>query len=593
MPGALLQLVAYGAQDVYLTGNPQITFFKIVYRRHTNFAVESIEQYFNGTTNFCRKSTCEISRNGDLITQTFLKVILPEVRFIGDFTRFGHIEFAWVRRLGHAIIDETELEIGGSQIDKQYGEWLNIWYELTHPVGQEYGYAKMIGDVPELTEISALSWDVPENTLLKPNYTMYIPLQFYFCRNNGLALPLIALQYHQVKIYVRFRPADQCYIASEAFRAGRPGGEFFELDDASLYVNYVFLDTEERRRFAQVSHEYLIEQLQFTGEESINNSNSAKYKLNFNHPCKELIWVTKLGNYQGGRFMIYDPYDWECARVKAAKLLLLAQYDLDEFGYFNEVNIDCNDGAYNGDNGIEYIGINPASPAEEPLYTFNDSATAAKFASGCNLIGRLAPVVPLLKRVRDLDLKDKVQGVIRIFTDFDNDDLTYPEVEHITHNGLTITDLSIPIEKFNFDNRNFYIREFDVRVWLHGNYGLLIDGSINPVTEVQLQLNGQDRQSKRSGFWYDTVEPYLYHTDTPRDGLNVFSFALNPEEHQPSGTCNFSRIDTAQLNLWFFEFGNNKYADVFLDSDNKVLIFAVNYNVLRIMSGMGGLAYSN
>lgn len=201
MPGALLQLVAYGAQDVYLTGNPQITFFKIVYRRHTNFAVESIEQFFNGATNFSRKSTCEISRNGDLITQTFLKVILPEVRFTGDFCKFGHVEFAWVRRLGHAIIDETELEIGGAQIDKQYGEWLNIWYELSHPVGQESGYAKMVGDVPELTEVSTLSWDVPDNTLLKPNYTMYIPLQFYFCRNNGLALPLIALQYHQVKIY--------------------------------------------------------------------------------------------------------------------------------------------------------------------------------------------------------------------------------------------------------------------------------------------------------------------------------------------------------------------------------------------------------
>lgn len=590
MPGGLLQLVAYGAQDVYLTGNPQITFFKIVYRRHTNFAVESIEQFFNGATNFARKSTCEISRNGDLITQIFLKVIIPEVVYTGDFARFGHVEFAWVRRLGHAIIDETELEIGGSQIDKQYGDWLNIWYELTHPVGQEYGYAKMIGDVPELTEVSTLSWDVPDNNVLKPQYTMYVPLQFYFNRNNGLALPLIALQYHQVKIYVRFRPADQLYIASDAYKNSNPN---LELVDASLYVNYVFLDTEERRRFAQVSHEYLIEQLQFTGAESINNSNSGKYKLNFNHPCKELIWVTVLGNYQGGRFMVYDPYDWEVARDSAAKALLLAEYDLDEFGYFNEVTADCGDGAYNGGNGIEYVGVNPASPAEEPLYTFNDSATAAKYAAGCNLIGRLAPNVPLLKRNKCVDLRDKVEGVIRIFTDFDNEDLTYPEVEKITRNDLTMIDLSIPITKYDEDNRSQYIVDFDVYVWLHDNYGLLIDGSINPVTEVQLQLNGQDRQSKRSGFWYDTVEPYLYHTDTPKDGINVFSFALTPEEHQPSGTCNFSRIDTAQLNLWFAQFSGNKYAGVFEDSDNKVLIFATNYNVLRIMSGMGGLAYSN
>jgi len=589
MAGGLMQLVAYGAQDVYLTGNPQITFFKVIYRRHTNFAVESIEQYFSGTTNFARKSTCEISRNGDLITQVFLKVIIPEVRFCGEFTRFGHVEFAWVRRLGHAIIDETELEIGGSQIDKQYGDWLNIWYELSHEVGQEYGYAKMIGDVPELTSISALSWDVPENTLLKPAYTMYIPLQFYFCRNNGLALPLIALQYHQVKIYVRFRPADHCYIASEAFRIG---AENFELDDASLYVNYVYLDTEERRRFAQVSHEYLIEQLQFTGEESIGNSNSAKYKLNFNHPCKALYWVTKLGNYQGGRFMIYDHYDWELARKNAAKLILLSQYDLDEFGYFNEVPCDVGDDVYLGDCGVEYIGINPADPALEPMYVFNDSCTAERFDGQC-LIGRIAPFRCLLKRHRDIDFKDKVEGTIRIFTDYDNDDLTYPEVEKIYRNDISITDLSIPIEKFEEDNRVEYIRRFDVYVWQHHNYGLLIDGTINPVTEVQLQLNGQDRQTKRNGFWHDTVEPYMHFPDTPRDGLNVYSFALNPVEHQPSGTCNFSRIDTAQLNLWFMEFANHRYCDIFSDCDNKVMIFTVNYNVLRIMSGMGGMAYSN
>lgn len=466
---------------------------------------------------------------------------------------------------------------------------MNIWYDLSHPVGQEYGYAKMIGDVPELTSISTLSWDVPENTLLKPSYTMYVPLQFYFCRNNGLALPLIALQYHQVKIYVRFRPVDQLFIASQSFISG---ANDFELDDATLYVNYVYLDTEERRRFAQVSHEYLIEQLQFTGEESIGNSNSAKYKLNYNHPVKALYWVTKLGNYEGGEFMIYTDHDWEHARENAAKLLLLAEYDLDEFGYFNEVAVDTQDQAYTGDDGVEYIGINPADPAYEPTYVFNDSATAAKF-DGTLLIGIIAPTVPLLKRVKDADFKDKVEGIVRIFTDFDNDDLIYPEIEHVTRNDLTITDLSIPITKFDFDNRNNYIKDFDVIVWLHFNYALLIDGTINPVTEVQLQLNGQDRQTKRSGFWHDTVEPYLHHTDTPRDGLNMYGFALNPEEHQPSGSCNFSRIDTAQLNLWFAEFANNKYADVFSDVDNKVFIYAINYNVLRIMSGMGGLAYSN
>jgi len=588
MAGGLMQLCAYGAQDVYLTSAAQITFFKIVYRRHTNFAVESIEQYFNGTINFSRKGTAEISRNGDLITQALLKIVLPEVRYCGDFTRFGHVEFAWVKHLGHAIVDETELEIGGSQIDKQYGDWLHIWQELSDNIGHEHGLKKMLGDVPELTSISTLSWDMPDHTVLKPSYTLYVPLQFYFCRNNGLALPLIALQYHQVKIYVKFRPAEQCYIASEAFKSGCDN---FELDDASIYVNYIYLDTEERRRFAQVSHEYLIEQLQFTGEESIGSSNSAKYKLNFNHPVKALYWVTKLGNYQGGRFMAYDHHCWEKARKNAAKLLLLAQLDLDEFGYFNDINAEHTDGHYMGDGGVEYMGIDPNDPSEEPHFVFNDSMTAKKYDGF--LIGKLSHAIPLLKRNKDVDLRDKVEGVIRICTDHENDGLTYPEVDKILRNDLTITDLSIPIDKFEHDNRVEYIKRFDLYVWQHHNHGLLIDGSINPVSNVELQLNGQARQSKRSGNWYDTVVPYMHHKKSPKDGLGVYCFALNPEEHQPSCTCNFSRIDTAQLNLWFDHFANNKYADVFADTDNKVLIFAINYNVMRIMSGMGGLAYSS
>jgi hypothetical protein len=599
MTGALMQMVACGAQDVYLTSNPHITFFKVMYRRYTNFAVESIEQYFNGTTNFGRKSAVDISRNGDLITQILLRVILPEVKFSGSFERFRHVEFAWVRRIGHAMLDEIELEIGGAQIDKQYGYWLNIWYELTHKVGQDYGYAKMVGDIPELTAISTLNWDNSEQTVLKPQYALYVPFQFYFCRNNGLALPLIALQYHQVRIYVRFKPVEQLYISSEAFKSGY---ENLNIEEASLWVNYIFLDTDERRRFAQASHEYLIEQLQFTGEESIGFSNIGKYRLNFNHPVKAIYWVTILGNYQGGRFTVYEPYDWGLARINAAKLILLSQFDLDEFGYFRPVPEDCMAGGiYVSERGIEYEAINPSSPTQEANYVFNDVYTAEKFASdNMRLIGKLAKHVCLLKREKGDDWRYKIDGIIRIYSDRESEDLFYPEVDRVLRNDLSIIDLSIPLEKFVCDNRTSYIQRFDVTVWQHINYGLLIDGTVNPVTVAQLQLNGQDRLSKRNGFWYDTVEPYLYFPDTPHDGVNVYSFALRPEDHQPSGTCNFSRIDTANLNLWFYSpevaghyINNFQYCEVFCNSDSKVLIYGVNYNVLRIMSGMGGLAYSS
>jgi hypothetical protein len=178
MGGGLMQLVAYGAQDVYLTGSPQITFFKVVYRRHTNFAVEPIPQTFNGASDFGRTVTCTINRNGDLITNMYVNISLASVTGVT-------YDFGYVRRLGHAIVQHYKIEIGGSKIDEQYGDWLNIWYELTHKGGQERGYAKMIGDVPELNAI---------NTNDKPAYQLYVPLQFWFNRNAGLALPLIALK---------------------------------------------------------------------------------------------------------------------------------------------------------------------------------------------------------------------------------------------------------------------------------------------------------------------------------------------------------------------------------------------------------------
>ena len=293
MGGGLMQLVAYGAQDIYLTGNPQITFFKVVYRRHTNFSMESIEQTFNGSADFGKKVTCTISRNGDLIHRVYLQVTLPRIECECCDDRFR-----WLNWIGHVIIKNVEVEIGGQRIDKHYGDWMHVWNELTCASGHQNGYANMVGNVPRLTQVvsgeSGPTSQPPQTTYDNcdcsgciPETTLYIPLQFWFCRNPGLALPLIALQYHEVKINLEFREARQCYWGS-----GRFANEVPQLRAASLYVDYIYLDTDERRRFAQVSHEYLIEQLQFTGDESVH-STSNKIKLNFNHPCKELIWVVQ------------------------------------------------------------------------------------------------------------------------------------------------------------------------------------------------------------------------------------------------------------------------------------------------------------
>jgi hypothetical protein len=419
MGGGLVQLVAYGAQDIYLTSNPQITFFKVVYRRHTNFAMESIEQTFNGTVGLGKRVTATVSRNGDLIKDMWLECT------------FGSVTSAAVYGLGNALVKQVELEIGGQLIDRQYGEWMNIWSELTVAEGKRVGYDAMVGNFAAGVTTGT--------TANKPETKLDVPLMFWFNRNPGLALPLIALQYHEVKLNLD--------LATQ----GNLGGAV-TLDTCKLWVDYIYLDTDERRRFAQVSHEYLIEQVQFTGDETLTNNSGKRVDLNYNHPVKELIWVAQTD--EGKR------------------------------------------------------GGSAPQPCQHKVMNF---------------------------------------------------------------------------------------------------------------TTAKLQLNGHDRFTERRPEYFLNVQPFKHHTHMPRANRNlcavaasvdnaqdtttladledvvvtqnnsqyiyVYSFALNPEELQPSGTCNFSRIDNATLVLTGGSIANS--------AGGILKVFAVNYNVLRIMSGMGGLAYSN
>jgi hypothetical protein len=461
--GGLMQLVAYGAQDIYLTGNPQITFFKVVYRRHTNFAMESIEQTFNGTANFGKRVTCTISRNGDLIHRIYLQATLPRVT-LQTYDGSG-AQFRWLNYIGHNLVNNVELEIGGQKIDKHYGDWLHIWNELTQEAGKQAGYAEMVGNVPELVNTLVQGGEgcdddcvagEPNSTAevrnCSPEYTLYIPLQFWFNRNPGLALPLIALQYHEVKINLEFNELKYlCWSqvsGSAATHAIRDRVASSGLVSASLYVDYIYLDTDERRRFAQVSHEYLIEQLQFTGDESVTSSNN-KIKLGFNHPCKELIWVVQRDSF-----------------------------------------VACEDATV-----YPWKGMQP--------FNYSDWWDRSVLESGYSV--------------------HRVEGL----------------------------------------------------------------AGYNPVAVAKIQLNGHDRFSEREGKYFNLVQPYQHHTNIPAVGINVYSFALKPEDHQPSGSCNFSRIDNATLHLTLT---NNTVSST---NSAKVRVYAVNYNVLRIMSGMGGLAYSN
>jgi len=462
--GGLMQLVAYGAQDVYLTGNPQITFFKVVYRRHTNFAMESIENPFNGAPNFGKRVTCTIQRNGDLIYRMYLQATLPSVTL--QASDGSGAQFRWLNWPGHNLINSVELEIGGQRIDKHYGDWLQIWNELTQEPGKQAGYAKMVGNVPQLVNTlvqggedcdSSCGSGAPNTTdevsKCAPEYTLYIPLIFWFNRHPGLALPLIALQYHEVRINLEFNDLrNMCwdYAPQNASnphvirdRVGNAG-----LVAASLYVDYIYLDTDERRKFAQVAHEYLIETLQFTGGESVT-STSNKIKLNFNHPCKELVWVVQRDSF-----------------------------------------VSCDDSI-----------INPWK-GQQP-FNYSDWWDRSVLESGYSVT--------------------RVEGM----------------------------------------------------------------AGLNPTVTALIQLNGHDRFTVREGEYFNLVQPYQHHTNIPAVGINVYSFALQPEQHQPSGTCNLSRIDNTTLLLTI---SANAVGAL---TSSTVRVYATNYNVLRIMSGMGGLAFSN
>ena len=396
-----MQLVAVGAQDTYLTNNPQITFFKVVYRRHTPFSVESIKQTFTGTANFGNTVEAVISRNGDLITNMYLQTSLPAVTAAVS---------GWVNRVGWRLLNYVELKIGGQTIDKQYSTWMHVWTELTHNDTKKRALDVLVGAGPTVPSSGRATGEEAGESA-GAVVSLNIPLQFWFCRNPGLALPLIALQYHEVKVAINFETIANCESEFAPVGTG-------SLGSTNLWVDYVYLDTEERVNFAQNSHEYLIEQTQIKTSSSVSAGDNS-VRLNFNHPVKELLWVTR--------------------------------------------------------------------------------PTAVDDMGGCK------------------------------FTNF-----------AATTAGT---------------------------------------GANNVVT-AKLKLNNQDRFEVRNGVYFDVIQPYQHHSGTSQTGINCYSFALKPEEHQPSGTCNMSRIDNIEL-------------DVNCTLAGTLEVYAHNYNVLRVMSGMGGLAYSN
>jgi hypothetical protein len=481
----------------------------------------------------------------------YVVVHLPKVE---DKTT-DKVPWGYVNRLGHALISECKVEIGGSKIDEQWGDWLNIWYELSHKVGQERGYAKMIGDTPELKKMS----------LTKPDTMLYVPLQFWFNRNNGLALPLIALQYHDVRVTVYFREEKYCvnYLGNKLPSNVVPS----LMSDSQLLIDYVYLDSEERKRFAQASHEYLIEQLQFTGSEGFN-AGTNKFRLNFNHPSKYLIWAGHLSKYVNNnstnQYLAHttDASGWEKARNDFAVLVAVANIKNLAVTNTSVAYPTLKSSTVTGNEG-DVIDI-----------TTNGNQTDSSSTSTLGLLASKVKVQIILDVGGELAVSGNsvLNNCVVIMNN-----LTMADISRTTSDLASVGNAS-EVAKF--------LTAYGMTVHDYTNYGTTIDGSNNTCTTGKIQLNGHDRFTTRDGNYFNYVQPYQHFSNTPADGINVYSFALKAEDHQPTGTCNFSRIDNATLNL---------NGDDAIGKDNSTIlnIYTVNYNVLRVMSGMAGTAYSN
>lgn len=851
MTGGLLQLVATGAQDLYLVGNPQITMFKITYRRHTNFALESIQHSLDGQASFGAMASCSIPRMGDLVHRVYLEVTLPPL----------NAGFKWVDYVGLRLIKSVCIEIGGQKIDTHYADWLYIFNELTLPIGKRYGYDMMVGAY------------LPVGA---PSTTLTIPLEFWFCRNVGNALPIVAMQYHDVKLKFEFETLDNLLLFGDA-KAVR------QQLSARLWTDFIFLDTDERRRFAQLSHEMLIEQVQCSGDVIV--SQIGNVDLYFNHPCKELIWTltpndteawlnsststadytTKIISLHGGSTPFYNmvtaqlnlPAGWTTLPYDASMDTIgegdnsygtipdlgfdfyingnNARYTTEVYTdffikfdgrgyatYSNELHIPDQDTpnapaihlgsidhytqniaykpitssqGYKGmiirlqgqyyfghdnlsnvakihlveltlwENGQVDISI-PSTTPDMYLYAthwgYSDGNKWMRrfknpMPKGVTLTFNLYELIASAKQPIMFPKPEQAPSVVALIYPSDHPEVAqnkeylqdlYQSYFNGNSNGniITTTDTTLnnlqrpdvffmytntiessgwnvlrqwvsagtflyiqglaPVMKANEPSPNptifqnifefnkpqhgamilnilnwsedlpntyclinsnpilkdvalqycqdaYYVDPTklsdDVTVLALTNAGynapstasptlfykqfgqgiVMIDclllrkqGTLDPsggcyrgsvfndiytyvsgispsqntqlyvqqgssqnlIDIAQLMLNGNERFAARQGDYFSLVQPFQHHTNVPQTNICVYSFALEPETHQPSGTLNFSRVDTAVLKL------KTKLKQY---EQGTLRIYAVNYNVLRVMSGMAGLAYSN
>lgn len=519
MPGGYFQLIAQGPADFYLTGNPSITFFKAVYRRYSQFSMELIELPFETLPDLQPAqqtiSKCKIDRNADLIFDSYLRIKMPAI-YSTD------IPFKWIDNLGSKLIEEVTIFANGAQIDKQYGEFMNIYNDVSLTNEKKYNYQKLING-NNLNNFSGFNLNSQNSEYpVIPSKLLLIPFNFWFCRNSGQAIPLIALQYTEMRFEILFNQLNDLFLI------GNPpispynmfSGELISTEnalyrdqlidegwslttlfnrfirfwarDSSILGNYIYLGEDERKKFAAVSHEYLIKQGYqrriYLGLMRGPNT----LEMNLLHPVTELLWFLR-------RASAVNNNDW--------------------FNYTDN-NLPELLTIYNKTNKDSYL-LNKAN------ITFTDTSNN-QIIIDQNLLNAIIP-----------------------FQNAVNENLLFDDNADII-------------------NR----KDFDL---------------FSIMKNAQLKFNGNDRFYIRNKEYFENLQVYKYHSGTGRKGLYVYSFSLKPEDEQPSGTCNMSRISEQQFYLNIYQTNNTlRTSDKF-----DLHLYAPNYNIFRIMGGIGSIVFSN
>jgi len=475
-----MQLVAYGAQDVYLTGDPKVTFFQTAYKRHTNFSMETVQQTVSGNPNPGGLASVTLARSGDLVGDMYV-VLQPTPQSSGQLTSNNVVaDMCWV---AERAFDSIELFIGGQSIDKHYQLWWRLYSEVFLSETKKINYGRLT------------SLPIPNNINQTSTGYVYLPLLFFFNRNPGLFLPLIALQYHEVRIDFTISTLYANYFGTNPF---------------AVWANYMYLDSDERDRFAKKAHEYLIEQVQHIGGDPVGSTTTENtpsvIRLQYNHPVKELIWC-----YQRSDALSNPNSLWNFSS-----------------GVSN-VNVTVDPAKIAG----SLTPFSPSHVGSPVLYTPNPFSS--RLYASSNTV--------------------------------------------VTNSNVQIGTL-VTLQSNVLTGNVFWVEAGVPQVSSNTAYGV----EVGPLHQFKLLLNGTDRFVPQYGKYFNQYQTYQYHTGLPYPGIYVYSFSLKPEELQPSGTCNFSRIDMVQAAV------NLKTG---MPSSLNQKMFAVNYNILRIQSGLGGLAFSN